>query len=270
MYDINLKNVNKGKRFYYIFLIFGILFLLVMAGIFINNRIKASKMDSNTLSSSVEITDYIDDEGNTMYTPIYHYFVKGVEYTCKSNYSSSVNPGNENKLVYYNSLKPSDCVSEYSKNGDVILLAFMLLPVLFISFGIYNIVKIRKKIIKIKELNQRGKLVKNLPYRLEESNIIVNGVPLQKIAVDYTLFNGTVKTLYSEPIHDGKTADSDGMVDLVIDEANPDNYFIDFEINRISGNLPGDYYSSPVSTEFGQNFGNTIINHVDNQNNNIN
>ena len=32
------------------------------------------------------------------------------------------------------------------------------------------------------------------------------------------------------------------MVDLLIDESNPDNYYIDFEINRLSGNLPQDYY----------------------------
>ena len=32
------------------------------------------------------------------------------------------------------------------------------------------------------------------------------------------------------------------MVDLLIDESNTDNYYIDFEINRLSGNLPQDYY----------------------------
>ena len=32
---------------------------------------------------------------------------------------------------------------------------------------------------------------------------------------------------------------------MVIDEADPDNYFIDFEINRLSGNQPSDYYNDP-------------------------
>ena len=31
------------------------------------------------------------------------------------------------------------------------------------------------------------------------------------------------------------------MVDLIIDESDPNNYFIDFEINRLTGNLPQDY-----------------------------
>ena len=41
-----------------------------------------------------------------------------------------------------------------------------------------------------------------------------------------------------------KYSDQDGMVDLVIDENSPKNYFIDFEINRLSGNLPSDYAQS--------------------------
>ena len=32
------------------------------------------------------------------------------------------------------------------------------------------------------------------------------------------------------------------MVYLLIDENNPDNYYIDFEINRLSGNLSQYYY----------------------------
>ena len=32
------------------------------------------------------------------------------------------------------------------------------------------------------------------------------------------------------------------MVDLLIDESNPNNYYIDFEINRLAGNSPQDYY----------------------------
>ena len=30
--------------------------------------------------------------------------------------------------------------------------------------------------------------------------------------------------------------------DLLIDENNPENYYIDFEINRLTGNKPEDYY----------------------------
>ena len=61
---------------------------------------------------------------------------------------------------------------------------------------------------------------------------------------------------------DRKVADADGMVDLIIDENDPNNYFIDFEINRLTGNLPTDYYKPTTNEQ--QN------NNQANQNNNTN
>ena len=69
-----------------------------------------------------------------------------------------------------------------------------------------------------------------------------NNIPIQRIVVDYTLSNGENVTLYGDARYDNKLCDDDGMVDLLIDENNQDNYYIDFEINRLSGNLPQDYY----------------------------
>ena len=100
----------------------------------------------------------------------------------------------------------------------------------------------------IKELNKKGKLVKNLQYHLEDTGMSVNHVQIQRPVVEYTLPSGSVVTLYGDPRHDGKLYDADGMVDLVIDENNPNNYFIDFEINRLTGNLPTDYYNPDNSS----------------------
>ena len=73
----------------------------------------------------------------------------------------------------------------------------------------------------------------------------VNDVSIQCPVVKYTLPSGETIELKGDPRHDRKLSDDDGMVDLVIDESNPENYFIDFEINRISGNLPSDYFQQP-------------------------
>ena len=51
--------------------------------------------------------------------------------------------------------------------------------------------------------------------------------------------------LRGDPRHDGKVYDEDGLVDLIIDESNPRNYFIDFEINRLTGNTKSDYFQIP-------------------------
>ena len=114
-------------------------------------------------------------------------------------------------------------------------------------------IKISKRVKAVQELNKKGKLVKNLPYRLEDTGMTVNNVRIQRPVVDYTLPSGSIIKLLGDPRHDKKSADSDGMVDLVIDENNPDNYFIDFEINRLTGNLPQDFYISNNQSQQAQN-----------------
>ena len=103
MYDINTKNVKKGKSFYFLFLFLGLLFLIIMGSVLISNYIKLHSLDSSTTSTSVIVNSYIDDEGTTLYSPTYYYKVDGKQYSCPSNLSSSINPGTSNKIVYYDS-----------------------------------------------------------------------------------------------------------------------------------------------------------------------
>lgn len=244
MFDINIDNIKKGKRFFCIFLVIGILFLLIFGGIYVFNVVKLNKLDSTVLSTRVEVKSHINDEGTTMYSPIYHYEVNGEGYICNSNSSSNNNPGTKNKTVYYDSKNPSNCMTEFSKSENKILLLFLFLPIIFILVGVINMLKINKRVKAINELNQKGKLIKNLPYRLEDTGMVFNNVPIQKPVVDYVLPSGEIITLSGDARHDNKYSDADGMVDLLIDEGNLNNYYIDFEINRLGGNLPHDYYQS--------------------------
>lgn len=107
------------------------------------------------------------------------------------------------------------------------------------------------------KLNWCGKLVKNLPYRLVDAGVAINNVQIKKPVVNYTLPDGKKIVLIGDARHDRKSFDADGMVDLIIDENNPDNYFIDFEINRITGNLPTDIIIVIIIIEIL----NTIYNH---------
>ncbi len=93
-------------------------------------------------------------------------------------------------------------------------------------------------------LNKKGKLIKNIPYKMEETGMSVNNVPILRMVIDYTLPSGEEVILYGDPIYDSKNINNDELVDLLIDEDNPKNYFIDFEINRLSGNLPEDYFDN--------------------------
>ena len=157
-------------------------------------------------------------------------------------------------------------MTEYSKTNNIFILFFLIIPILFITIAVVNIRSINKRLKVVNQLNQKGKLIKNLPYHLENTGIVVNNVQIQRPVVEYTLPSGSTITLYGEPRYDKKAEDTDGMVDIVIDENNPSNYFIDYEINRLSGNLPSDYYNKIPNNEVQSNDMNYQIN---NQNQNI-
>ena len=101
--------------------------------------------------------------------------------------------------------------------------------------GVFMLVKTNGSLKKAKELANNGKLIKNMPYRLEGSNTYINGRNVQKIVVDYIMPNGTIKTCVGDPRYDLKTGDEDGLVDLLIDPNNPDNYYLDFDIQYKEG-----------------------------------
>ena len=247
MYNINVKNIKKEKNFFIVFLVAGLFFLVIMVGILVSNYFTLNSLDSTTTSTRVEVKSYINDEGTKMYAPIYYYTVGDNDYVCGSNLKSSTNPGTANQTIYYDSKNPENCMAEYSKSINWWIIAFMFIPILFIVIAVINMRKVSKRVALIKKLNQKGKLVKNLPYYLEDTNTTINGVPVQRPVVKYTLPSGSTITLRGDPRHGRKSFDKDGLIDLIIDEDNPENYFIDFEIDRLSGNLPTDYYDNSNS-----------------------
>ena len=257
MYDINLKNVKGNKKVYYIFLVVGILFAVILGAVFISGMNTKSSMDAQTEASRIEVKEHYDD-GSTLYSPVYHYEVNGVEYTCGSTSSSSIYPNTEHGIVYYDSKNPAKCMTDYSSGSNFIVLAFLIIPAIFIIVAVLNILKVNKRVQIIKELNETGKLVKGLPYYMEPTGVVVNGVPIRRPVVNYTLPSGSTVVLQGDARSDKKFADADGLVDILIDINDPTKYYIDFEINRLTGNLDSDYFmgnrnpQQPQQNPYGQ------------------
>lgn len=94
MFDINLKNV-KNQRIYnskYIFLV-------IFVGVFISNIIKLNSLNSEILSTIVEVKSHINDEGNTMYVSVYYYEVNEQNYSCGPISLSSNHHGTKKCLL---------------------------------------------------------------------------------------------------------------------------------------------------------------------------
>ena len=231
MYNIDRTNIKKGISFYMLFFVVGLIFLLVFGFIFISPMIKKNSYDKSVLANEIELIEHRDDDGMT-YSPKYYFNYNGIQYFCNSNSSSSIVDTNK-KLVYFDSNNPSDCLTEFDANPSILFLFIAIgIPGLFISIAVYEFVKIRKILKRCDHLEKFGVLYRNLPYRMESTNISKNNVKIMKIVVDFTLPNGSVVTLHGNPRHDGKNNDEDGLVDVLMDPNDDSNYFVDFNIGQ--------------------------------------
>lgn len=230
MYDIDFKQVKKGKKPYIIFLVMGLIFVIIpIILVYINNN-KFKSMDSSVLSEEVINKCDYDSEGDYMCSHRYKYYVNGNEYICNPGVSTNGEQHN-NKTVYYKKDKPSDCYVKTS-TMNLIIIIFACLGTAFVGIGIWGNSKVSKRVKRLKELMSRGTLVKNLPYTMEPTGVVINGQTIMAPSVEYTLPNGVTQKLIGDGRYDYKTSDEDGTVDLLIDLNDTDNYFIDFEIKQ--------------------------------------
>lgn len=249
MYDLNLKVIKGGRTIWYIFMAFGLIFFLIMGGITANMFYVESQIDQEVMSTSMRVEEGEDDEGYTEYYPIYIFDVNGTEFECEGGTKSSY-PTSDPAMIYFSGKDPETCLVGSPKYEDKwFITIFLIVPTIFIVLSVGGLLSINKRLKKVKALNETGKLVKGLPYRMVPTGTSVNDIPILKPVIDYEMPDGKIIELHGDGRFDKKHSDEDGLVDLVIDEMNPDNYFIDFEINRIGGNRSSDYYTKPNQTE---------------------
>jgi len=113
---------------------------------------------------------------------------------------------------------------------------------LFSVSGVLEYIRTNKRLKIIDDLCENGTLIKNLPYSIKVKDIAAESsshtIEVFWIVVDYTTKDGKVLHLKSDVHYTGRRGDSDGFVDLLIDENHPKHYFIDFNIGCAPGVTP--------------------------------
>ncbi len=232
VYDINTKKIKVEIGIFVFIMLFGFWFLYTSFP-FVSD---VFYLNSKTVSTGASMK-YIGIE-----VPVYNYEVNGVEYSCSYYNSSSNYSLNQNEVIYYSSKDPSKCMTETYRMWYVKRVWLMILMGLgALIYCIVYIVKEYKKLKNIAKLNKCGRLVKNVPCKLEYTGKSYRRHKTLRLVVNYPLDTGI--TLYSELLYEYQVPDNCDKADIVIDEDNSKNYFVDFEINRIGGNLSSDYYS---------------------------
>lgn len=224
MYNLNLKNYRKQCSVYLIFMVVGIIITSIFGYLLIKKIIFNKSLNGVTQSTKVYMFDTSDEDGDTMYKPEYYYMVDGVEYKCGTYFSSSIKPDDVTN-VYYDKKIPSKCLTEYEQKMDFFYLLYIGMGLVFLLVGLIPNIKICKRMKKIKELSNLGTLYRGVEYRLKKSNLTINGRKIPYMEVNH---NGLV--LKSAPLFKNNDIPETGVCDLLIDENDPRNYYIGFDI----------------------------------------
>lgn len=232
MYDIDYKNLKKGYIFFWPFFLGGLLFFGIGVFLFVSNETKKSQMDEEVKAISVDPNSHVDEDGTTMYSPIYTFEVDGEEFVCSTNGSTNMKVTSEHDTVYYDSDNPTNCMTDYQSNVSLLPIIFAVIGFLAMIVGLSQYKRVSARIKKIKKLTTTGVLYKGLKYNLVESGTIINGRPIMCPQIDYQLSSGSIIKLTGDPLY-GQDYDADGLVDLLIDSTDPSNYYIGLEINRL-------------------------------------
>ena len=232
MYRLDYSNAKSMYSIVRIIFLVSIIFLTIGVFTLKNTHGDKKRLSAFTYTTDTTYTTYRSSKKNRMYTPIYHYKVNGINYTCTAIVSSSSRPSKKITKVFYAPYNPSDCMGEEDESVRNITSVIMLVIGTILSVaGAKKWRDANTKIADMKYLAQNGKLIKNLPYKMVSTNITINDRELYAIEAIYTTKNGTIHRFRGEPRFDHKSLDFDGMVDLLIDPNDVKRYHVDFDIN---------------------------------------
>ena len=225
MYSID--NILKtNKLMYKIIFIFSLAFILFFSIIGLKDIINVSSTYNRKVKSN--ISEYIPTDNN-MYKKVYYFDADNRQFSClDSVVINNKNNQIDKKTIYYNFEDPNVCTTNIIKKTNLIVYIFIILLCIPLLIGLIGMIKINKKLNKIKMLSKCGKLVKNLQYEVVEMKK-KNGNILYKAKTKYK-FKNQVLILYSESIYDKKLFKEYPTIDLLINENDVNDYYLDFNI----------------------------------------
>ena len=238
MYSVSTNNIKYLKKFYKKMLIIPIFPLLLLITILIVYCQDLYHMDSTTKVLDTKEERKESTTSDKEYS-IYHYSyqVNNKKYTCSDSGGFF-----QTKTILYNSKNPYSCMTSHKVFGWGFLHLFLIVPIVFMSRAITQIINANKNLKNIKYLQTSGKLVKTIPCIRKETGLRINNKIYYIPTIEYMLPTGIIKKLKGLERHNPYEEDTLRTIDLLIDENNPKIYYIDNRIDRITGNTDQDYY----------------------------
>lgn len=225
MYNINYKKYYKELIIGFILLIIGVLLTSLYMNYVFKGAFKKLFLDSQVRAIQIK-----ENNNEGLYSPVYIFEVNNKKYYCEVENASKVKPDRKEILVFYDKNNPNNCVNEYEATPSIYSYIILFFPMFSISLGLFAITLSLKDIRKLNYLEKKGKLIKNFIYKIEELEIKRRKF-IKVIGIDYKLDNGEIIHLISDLPK--KKIDVLGYIDLLIDENNLNNFYMDFNLKNI-------------------------------------
>ena len=224
MYNIEYKPYTATCIMGLIFISISLIFICVFGFFSYSTDSKMKDMDKETRAFHIVDNCSISNDGDQTCKPIYEYNVDGVNYTCHSTNNSS-NVNHSKNKVYYNSSKPSSCVTQFDKSLVTIFKIVLIIPLILFITGVVFVVKNIIRNRRYMYLSKNGTLHKGLSFSIVKTNASVNGkkVTYPKVTMNGKVFKGDNTT---EDLKDYK------KIDLLVDPNNYKNYYLGFNITK--------------------------------------
>lgn len=243
MYNIDYSKLTKDRNKHIMMLSIFASILILMLLVTLLDTVASSYSVSTPVTKVTCKEVLVEDEDDPDYNYYtfeytYHYEVDGKKYKYRllDEYAEDVDP--ETVTIYYDPEDPKDCIASFERGGFfwIILLTFIFAKPMFDA--VKGIATTQGTITRLKRLAVSGKLLKNQVCGVRRSydkDYVLTGYVLQ---VRYETRAGDVKVLESLPFEyvDDMNAIEEMVenprADLLIDESNPNNYYIGLDIDE--------------------------------------
>lgn len=228
MYNIDYKKYHKELIIGFILLIVGILFTSLYMDYIFKGALKKLLLDEKIEAINIDINKMTTND-EILYSPVYTFKVNDRIYYCEVKNASKIKPNKKETLVYYKKNDPNNCINEYEATPSIYSYVILFFPLFSIALGLFAIVLSLKDITNLNKLQKNGTLIKNIIYKIEEIELKKRKF-IKVIKIDYKLNNDKIVQLISDIPK--KDTDLIGYIDLLIDENNLNNFYINFDIEK--------------------------------------
>lgn len=227
-YKIDEKNLKSSFVLANLFLLIAFISALIFSLLIVPVKVKEYLYTEKVTAYDTTLYYSSHDED---YHIEFIYYVDGKQYKHIADDAGS-DDDDHSKVIYYKKGNPDSAVSEFEIKEANTYMFLLIIPGLFLIASTAIRISNWLKVASVKRLCKKGVLVKNIPYKLVSTDLVVDNRKIMAYCITYTFPDGVTRELTSDGIY--KDVEGTGLCDMLYNPNNYTNFYIDKNI-KITG-----------------------------------